>query len=293
MQWFEALQVFVKVGERKSFVQAARQLGLSTSRVTKLIQWLEQRLELILIVRTTRRVTLTEDGEYLLQRASLLLKEWDDLQNSLIDKNLRPQGTLQIVAPANLLNTVPVTNCMNTFLQKYQTIKINTQLISSPVNLSEQNIDILIGVDRYVLDVNHVIAKPIIKFKSVLCAAPEYLKKHPTINQPTDLRQHNCLLFRDESMWTFSNGKQYVEGNYASDTAIALFIAAIEGLGLIKAPDFMLKEWIDKKMLKPVLTDYETGLEYLNMYFQKRHYQSRKVTLFIEHATQFFKNMIK
>lgn len=283
MEWFQALEVFVKVAEFRSFVKAARQLRLTTSRVTKLVQTLERQLKLTLLVRTTRQVTLTEDGEYLFVRAASLLKEWDELRHSLLDQNQCPQGLIQIAAPADLLSSAPMTIWLSDFLKNNPAIKINTRLLIKPVNLAEENIDVLIGVDRFVLNEDHVVAKPILHFKSLVYASPHYLKQHPKLNHPTDLAYHNCLLFRDENRWTFSTGKQKVQGNYAADSAMPLFTAALDGLGLIKVPDFMVAEWVRKKRLLPLLSDYQTAQENLNVYYQKKSYQPRKIQLLVEH----------
>ena len=283
MHWFEALQAFVRVAEQKSFVRAANQLGLPTSKVTKLIQWLEHRLKVVLLVRTTRKVTLTEDGDYLYRRAELLLKEWDDLQNTLIDRRQHPQGKIQIAAPANLLNINPIMGWLIEFLTSHPYIQLNTRLITHPVSLSQENIDVLIGVDRYIADPENIIAKSIIRFKYGLYATPEYLQSHQKINTPADLKNHNCLLFKEEPYWAFSDGLQYVQGNYSADTGIGLFTAALAHVGLVKAPDFMAQEWVEKGQLKPILQKWYGESDNLNLYYQKLHYQPRKIKLFIEH----------
>lgn len=283
MHWFEALQAFVHVAEQKSFVRAADQLHLTTSKITKLIQWLEHRLKVVLLIRTTRKVNLTEEGEYLFQRASLLLKEWDDLQKTLVDKIQNPHGKINIAAPANLLNINPIMQWLIKFLNNYPSIQLSTRIITTPVNLAQQNIDILIGVDRYILDASNTISKRILSFKYGLYASPQYLKKHTKIKKPADLKNHNCLLFREESHWNFSDGQHLVQGNYSADTGMGLFVAALQHVGLIKAPDFMAKEWIDKKMLKPLLQEWSGKSDNLNIYYQKLHYQPRKIKLFIDH----------
>lgn len=283
MHWLEALQAFISVAEQKSFARAAKQLGLTPSKITKLIQSLEYRLKIILLVRTTRSVTLTDEGEYLFQRASLLLNEWTDLQKSLMDKMHTPEGKITIAAPANLLNINPIMAWLFEFLKNYPSIKLNTRLITNAVSLSQQNIDILIGVDRYIVDAENTIAKRILHFKYGLYASPHYLKTHQKIKTPADLQHHNCLLFREEPYWTFSDGQQYVQGNYSADTGIGLFSAALSHIGLVKAPDFMAKEWLDKNMLKPVLQKWYGKPDHLYIYYQKLRYQPRKIKLFIEH----------
>ena len=280
---FEALQAFIQVAEHKSFVRAAKRLNVTTSKITKLIQWLEHQLKMVLLVRTTRKVTLTEDGEYLYQRASQLLKEWDDLQNSLIDKMQNPQGKITIAAPANLLNVNPIQRWLIKFLNKYPSIQLNTKIITNPISLSQQNIDILIGVDKYIIDQDVTLSKPLLRFKSGLYASPEYLSSHQKITKPDDLKNHNCLLFKEEPYWTFSNGQQYVQGNYSTDTGLGLFNAALEHIGLIKTPDFMAKEWVDKKMLTPLLQKWYCKSEELYIYYQKLHYQPRKIKLLIDY----------
>ena len=211
-----------------------------------------------------------------------MLKEWDDLQKTLTDKIQSPHGKINIAAPANLLNINPIMQWIISFLNGYPSIQINTRIITGPISLSQQNIDILIGVDRYISDPDNTISKRIMRFKYGLYATPEYLQSHPQINTPADLKDHNCLLFREESYWTFSNGKQFVQGNFSADTGIG-----IQHLGLIKAPDFMAKEWVDKQMLKPILQEWYGKFDYLNIYYQKLHYQPRKIQLFIDHILRF------
>ena len=286
MNWFDALQVFVKVAEKKSFSGAAKTLHMPTSKVTKLIQWLEHQLKMVLFIRTTRQVSLTERGEELFQRAHELMEEWNLLYTSMTDNRCQPCGLLTVAALPDMLSNSPFKEWLADFLKHYPSICIQTLTIHKPFSLTHSDADVFIGREHYVLDTADVIAKKLLPFNFGYFASPQYLKKHPAITTPADLVHHNCLVYLDHHDWEFNNGMQIVKGNFIADSSNNLLAMAAEGLGVIRSPAYRAEPFIQDKQLQPILEEYTVKLRPVScdIFYKKMAYQPQKIKLFVEHV---------
>lgn len=282
MDWLNCLHAFVQVAELKGFSAAAQSLMTNSSDITKRIQWLEQQLETSLFVRTTRKVSLTDTGQYLLNRTKPFLNEWQDLKTHVLDFQAQPQGTLKICTPPQVSSAKIISQCLAAFSQAYPMLHLNIVTTSEPIHLIENGIDILIGVDHYILDPAATIGASLFNFKYQLYASPRYLKQAPPLTSLADLSKHRCLIYRDNREWEFGGKTIIANGNFCADSGNALISACELGNGIIRIPDFMAQELVEKKSLVNVLPDSFSKKQTLKIYYTRQAYQPRKIQIFLD-----------
>jgi hypothetical protein len=260
---------------------------MPTSKVTKLVQRLEFELKMILLVRTTRQVSLTEQGNYLFQQAQDLLEEWDCLYNKITEKQQAPSGILVIAGFPDVLTDKPFIDWLLKFSQQYPTITLRTLTQHQAFDFTHSEMDIFIGRDHQILDTSAIIAKKLLPFHFNVYAAPAYLKTHKKITTPVDLINHNCLIFSHHNKWEFADSTQKVRGNISADNSNMLLEMAAAGNGLVRTADFRTQVYRQQKKLVAILQKYEkpAPLSY-NLYYKKLLYQPQRIKLFIEHMLQ-------
>jgi len=281
------MAVFVRVVDEASFSSAARALKLTPSAISKLIVRLEDRLGARLLNRTTRRLSLTGEGRAYYERCRPILADIEDAERAVLDLNSAPKGLLKINA-STAFAQYHVEPLIPSFLEMYPDLKIQLTMSDSLVNLVEEEVDVVIRIAK--LPDSTLIARKLAPAKRMVAAAPSYIEKHGMPNTPDDLIHHNCLTLSFETglnQWEFKgeNGpKRYrVDGNFESNNATALHDAALSGLGLIRAANFIIGPDIQAGRLIPVLSDYETEGEsnIYAIYPQNRHL-SPKVRAFVD-----------
>jgi DNA-binding transcriptional LysR family regulator len=286
MNWFDCLDTFSRIAEKQSFIGAARDLKTTRSVISKRIQWLEAELGMSLLLRTTRKVSLTENGEILLSEVKPLLEEWDNVHSRLQDFQAEPRGTLSICLPPNVASTPCMLAAINTFAKSYPLVRIKSMTTHAPISLIDNHIDVLLAADKFVLEPDSTIGTTLYSYEYICVASPEYLKNSPKIKNPEDLRQHNCLVFSIYNEWLFDGNLIQVCGNFGSDSSDALVHSALQGYGLIYIPAFMIKGLLTEKKLVPVLEKHKTKTDILKAFQTQRAYKPRKITAFIEHIKE-------
>jgi DNA-binding transcriptional LysR family regulator len=281
MDWFNCLEAFDLVAKNQSFIRAARELAVPNSVVTKRIQWLEARLHSSLLIRTTRKVSLTEAGVNLHRMVHPLLCDWQDIHKQILDFNTEPQGEITVCLPPNLSNTAIFMEYFNHFLLKFPGIKLNITTTSEPVKLSDGDIDVLIATDKYVLDPGLTIGVRLFSFSYSCYVAPAFIEKYGLPESPADIKDYNCLIFNSDTQWEFENVKYAVSGKLRTDSGSTLISAGLNGAGLIYVPDFfVVRELEDGRLVK--LFGLGSGEEYLKIYYLKKNYLPRRVGLFVD-----------
>jgi len=281
------MAVFVRVVDDASFSSAARALKLTPSAISKLIVRLEDRLGARLLNRTTRRLSLTGEGRAYYERCRPILADIEDAERAVLDLNSAPKGLLKINA-STAFAQYHVEPLIPGFLGQYPDLKIQLTMSDSLVNLVEEEVDVVIRIAK--LPDSTLIARKLAPAKRLVAAAPSYIAKHGMPKSPDELSQHNCLTLSFETglnQWEFEGGdgpKRYrVKGNFESNNATALHDAALSGLGLIRAANFIIGPDIQAGRLIPVLSEFETQGEsnIYAIYPQNRHL-SPKVRAFVD-----------
>lgn len=254
------MQVFVRVAALGSFSAAARALGLSQTMVTKHIAALEERLGVTLLHRTTRRLRLTEAGERYLQSSERILAEIEEAETLAVADRVEPRGMLRLNVPLafGMREIAPI---LPRFVARHPKLTVDLGLADRVVDLIEEHWDLAIRIGR--MGDSALVARKLAPLRLMVCAAPAYLNEHGTPKTVDDLRHHSCLGYTlsatvSADRWLFGkDGKIAVpiSGRMRADNGDALRLAALEGLGLIYQPTFLLADDLRAGRLRAVQLD--------------------------------------
>jgi len=281
------MAVFVRVAEAGGFSAAARALGLTPSAVSKLIGRLEDRLGARLLNRTTRRVGLTEEGHAFLQRATPILEAIADAERAVTELHGEPRGLLKVNA-STAFGQNHIEPLIPGFLARYPEIKVQLTVTETFVNLVEEEVDVAIRVGH--LADSSLIARRLGQARRMIVGTPAYLKKHGVPKTPDDLKHHNCLrLITGTSFnrWEFEGpaGPRAIDagGNFETNNATTLHRAALAGLGLIRAANFVVGADVKAGRLVQLLADYESPTATpVNAVYPHNRHLSPKVRAFVD-----------
>jgi DNA-binding transcriptional LysR family regulator len=287
MDKLSTIRTFVRVTQVGSLAGAGEELGLSRSAVTKQIMWLEDQLGVRLLNRTTRSLSLTEAGVIYRDRCVQILEELQDAETELAEGSTAVRGTLRIHAPPSF-GMFHIAPQLARFLQQHVGLKASLSLSDRYTDLAEEGIDVAIRLGN--LPDSSLVAHHIGTTGLVISGSPRYLQSAGTPRHPTDLTKHNCLIWRhgplERQAWTFEVGGADIEiavsGTLESNVADVLRMAAIEGLGLVLLPIYMVHDDLAEGRLQRVLTDYPApDMPIHAVYLNRRHLPS-KVRLFVD-----------
>ena len=252
----EDWRVFVEVASHRSFARAAERLRRSPQAITRAVAALEQRLGVRLLHRTTRAVSLTDDGERLLERARRVIGELDALE--AVDMSAELRGTLAITAPVAFghLHVLPV---VQRFLDAHPAAHVRVQLLDRIVALAEEGIDVAVRIGALpdsalrVRQVGHV--------RSVLVASPAYLEAHGTPRTLDALAKHATIAFTGTTpipdRWSFGTRVVAVAPRLAVNTAQAAIDAALAGGGIARVLSYQVSAHVAAGALRVVLPSTE------------------------------------
>jgi DNA-binding transcriptional LysR family regulator len=255
------MTVFVRAVERGSFAAAADDLALSPSAVSKLITRLESRLGARLLIRTTRRLALTADGELFFERSRKILDAIEAAEAEVTSARRGAQGHLRVhVFPTFAVDHLSV--ALPAFLARYPRITFEFVVTNREVNLIDDNIDIALQVGQ--LGKSSFVARKIADLSQIACASPAYLARHGRPIHPSDLEQHSCLTLSHlpgSRTWTFASGGETVRvevsGPVAADSAHMLLKLAISGAGVVRFGDIIVANAVRDGLLVPLLEDWQ------------------------------------
>jgi DNA-binding transcriptional LysR family regulator len=195
------MRAFLMVARSHSFSDAARRLELAPSVVTKRVNQLEWRLGAPLLQRTTRSVSLTDLGERHLARMERLLRDYDDLVAGVLDRPEALEGSLRVSAPA-AMTTLVLPKLLASFQRKHPAVTLDIVVIDRSVNPVEEGFDVAIVVVPATYE--GVAEEVLCPYPRVLCASPDYVRRHGRPSEPSDLAQHACIGFQPVGpSWTF------------------------------------------------------------------------------------------
>lgn len=283
---FTALRVFSEVARAGSFSRAARVLRLSKSAVSKYVAGLEDMLGVKLLRRTTRHVSLTEDGTNYLGRVRHILEEFDDANRSLSGAGAPPRGTLRVNS-ALAFGVRHIAPAIPHFLRRYPEIRIDLELADRFVDLVEEGFDLAIRIGA--LNDSSLVVRRLARARILLVAAPAYLEAQGVPRSPAGLADHACLLYRGRhgfSEWRLDDGSAMrafrVSGPMVSNNGEALAAAACGGLGIARLPAFMIENEIKDGRLVEILPECRPESEPVHAVFPSSQHLSQKVRLFTD-----------
>lgn len=292
MKDLNSLKTFVRVAQNLSFKEAAANLGLTPSAVSKTITRLESELGVVLLQRTTRSVGLTDDGQLFFKNCKQILGEIDQAENLLSRAASGPHGRLKIHMTEGLGRRV-VMPLMNHFFQSHPMITMITEMSDRVVDMANEGFDIDIRIGD-VAD-SRVVARKLGQVKFILCASPQYLKNFGTPRHPADLEKHNCLAYSHIHTgrlreWRFMDGgkeiTQTVSGSLQANNSEALLVAAISGLGIVNVSQFIAHEAIAAGSVVPILQNFSAPGPDVHMVYLKSSNVPQKVRAFVDFLMQ-------
>lgn len=287
------MAVFVAVVEGGGFSAASRELKMTPSAVSKLVGRLEDRLGARLLNRTTRSISLTEEGRTYYERAATILEDIEAAELAVRELHAEPRGVLKVNS-ATTFGRYALIPYIHEFLERFPDLQVQVTLSDSMVDLVAEGWDM--GLRIGTLTDSTLIARRLVPVRRVVAGAPTYLDRRGTPRSPDDLAGHNCLRVSFETAlnrWEFkgAGGPRLldVKGSLEVNDASLLYEAALSGVGLIRATEFLIWEALRDGRLVTVLQDYEPeeNRSVFAVYPPGRH-QSPKVRAFIDWLVERF-----
>jgi DNA-binding transcriptional LysR family regulator len=259
---FEALAIFAKVVELRSFAAAAGELSLSKATVSKAVTRLEQRLGARLFNRTSRRLALTDAGQKLSERAARLLADGEALENEALAQSVAPRGLVRLAVPMTF-GIMAVAPILPEFLKQYPDVAIDLHLSDAMVDLIGEGFDA--GLRIASLPDSSLIARRLCAMPRYTLASPAYLDRHGRPTHPMHLAQHKCLGYAYLStpdVWHYTNaaGEQASvrpAGPLRVNNGEALMPAVLAGLGIADLPEFIAGDAIASGKAEVILKDWK------------------------------------
>jgi DNA-binding transcriptional LysR family regulator len=260
MNRFEELEAFVGVVDYRGFGNAGEKLGIAKSMISRRVSELERRLGVQLLQRTTRRQTLTEAGREFYQRAQQLLCDLQDAEQSVSHGRTSVSGRIRLTLPLGF-GVSQLAQPIGDFLARYPEIRIDVDLNDRRVDLIEENIDLAIRVGK--LEDSALIARKLATVHFAVCASPEYLRLHGTPRHPSELVDHEVLVYSNISVgrqWSYQRGGKQVSPrmNYRLAANNGEFLAAVASCGhaIVNGPVALLQTYFDSGALVRILQDF-------------------------------------
>ncbi|RZT42121.1 LysR family transcriptional regulator [Cupriavidus agavae] len=291
------LGFFAALATAGSLSAAARDLGVTTAAVSKRLGQMETRIGMPLVTRTTRRMSLTPEGEVLLEHARRILGELDDLEQLLTSAKGRPSGLLRVNATLGFgrMHVAPV---ISEYSRMYPEVDVQLQLSADPPPLTEDAFDVCVRFGEP--PDARIVARKLAPNRRLLVASPRYLREQGIPQTPVDLQRHNCIGIRQGSdaygVWRLTPLKGakartesiHVRGNLTTNDGEIAVSWALEGHGIVLRAEWDVDRYLRSGRLVQVLPQYVTPEANIYAVYQQRHQLSSRIRLFVEYLGEKF-----
>jgi DNA-binding transcriptional LysR family regulator len=285
------LGFIVALASAGSLSGAARELGITTSAVSKRLSLIEARVGVPLVNRTTRRMSMTPEGEVLLEHARRILGEIADLDQLLTSSKGVPKGQLRVNATLGF-GRLHIAPAISQYVLRYPEVDVQLQLSVDPPALTDDQFDVCI---RFGAPADtRVIARRLASNRRMLCASPKYLAQHGEPRSPAELRKHNCISIRqgDEAygLWRLFSGRATerdaeavkVRGNLTTNDGEIAVNWALDGHGILMRAGWDIERYLESGRLVEVLPGYKTPDADIYAVYAPRHQLSARIRTFVE-----------
>lgn len=287
LAFFSAL---VKSG---SLSATAREFDVTPSAVSKWLAQLEQRLGVRLINRTTRRISLTSEGEVYLAEGRRILGEISDLEQTVASTRAAPKGLLKVNATLGFGRSY-IGPAISQFVRQYPDLEVQLLLTDRPMSLAEESIDVNIRFGEP--PDSRVVARKIASNRRRVFAAPSYLNARGRPQVPNDLAGHNCLILRQDDtaygIWRFTKGRQTqtvkVRGGISSNDGEVVLNWALDGHGIMIRAEWDAARFLRSGRLEVVLDEFELPPADIYAVFTHKQNLAAKVRVFVDFLIQYF-----
>ena len=289
MDTLDALRVFIQVAEAQSFSEAARRGGVSKALASKYVGWLEERLGARLLNRTTRRVSLTEAGAACLLSSRRLLEDYAALVEETAESQRSARGLLRITGPKVFGEDV-LAGVVADFMRAHPRIQVDLALEERTVDLIGEGYDLAIRIGR--LTDSSLVARRLVDFPYLICAAQDYLERRGTPQEPAELAQHDCIVnsaISPTGQWEFLIGGRLTQvsvptrARATTARAVATLVRAGIGVGLCLKSTVV--DDLESGALVPLLAPFQAYDRSVYAVYPHRAHLPAKVRLFLDHLT--------
>ncbi|MDZ7280286.1 LysR family transcriptional regulator [Pantoea eucrina] len=296
MDRIQAMQVFTRVAEAGSFVRAAETLSMPSSTVTSMIKNLEKYLQVRLLNRTTRRVSLTPEGLQYLAQCREILSLIEHSESSLTASASRPQGRLRVDMPAGIAHFIVMPN-LKAFYRLYPDIYLMIGVSDRQVDLVQEGVDCVIRAGE--LRDSTLVARPLGQFRWVTCASPDYLREYGVPETPEALSHHRAIHYfsgsgRRINELRFTRGSEAfsvpVEGDAAVNETGLYIKMSLAGLGLAQLAENVISAELQQGNLIEVLADWQPPSMPVTMLYPHQRFLSPAVRAFADWVAGLFNN---
>jgi DNA-binding transcriptional LysR family regulator len=289
MDKFDAMRRFMRVAELGSFTKAADSLGLPKASVSSAVNDLENQLGTRLLQRSTRQVTLTQDGQQYLERCRQLLAELDELESQFQQDSQSIRGTVRIDMPTMFASSTVIPN-LPTFFARYPNIHLELGSADRRVDVIKEGFDCVIRVGT--LKDSALIARPLVTMTVENCASPAYLARYGVPTKLEDLSHHRLIHYAP-TLGSKPEGFEYVDsqggvhsiemaGAVVVNNTVSYLDACVAGLGIAQIPSVGVKPFLADGSLVSVLPDYVSEPMPVHMVYSSKRNPARRVRVFMD-----------
>jgi DNA-binding transcriptional LysR family regulator len=294
MDLFFSIKIFQKVVDLNSFSQAAERLNMSTAMTSKYIKSLEEHLGVRLLNRTSRKISLTNEGRIYYERCSEILNDLEDVESALKCTSVIPSGLLRITVPS-WFGFKKFTEGISKYSEKYPNVTIELFLNDRIYDLVEENIDVAL---RVVSDPNsNLIAKRICEVKFFIVASKEYLDKYGRLENINEIKKHKFITLnhvKQKNLLTYKEKNQIkaidLKSSLITDNTSFSLESAISGMGLAFIPEYLITQELLDTKLEIVLPETILSEHYLFAVYSSKRFLSPKVRTFIDFMSDWLKD---
>jgi LysR family transcriptional activator of dmlA len=287
------LAFFVMLVKQGSLAAVARELGVTPPVVSTNLAKLELRLGVRLLNRTTRRMSVTHEGEVYYAEAVRILAEVEELESSVAESRAVPKGLLRVNATIGFGRQY-IGPAISGFVRKFPEVEVQLQVTDRPLNLSDEAFDV--GIRIGMLPDARFHARKIASNFRVLCASPVYLHNNPAPATPRDLQRHHCIVLRENDAaygtWHLQQGKKEetvkVRGGLSTNHGEVALGWALDGHGILMRSEWDIAPYLRSGRLCPVLPDWQLAPADIFAVYPERLNMSAKVTAFVDFMRERF-----
>ncbi len=286
MDRFEAMRTLVAAVEGGSLSAASRSLGVPLPTISRRLSDLETHLGARLMVRTSRKLVLTEAGEAFTAVARRLLEDLGEAERAAGGEYREPRGELLVAAPI-MFGKLHVAPVVHAFLAAYPPVSVRLILSDQVVDLAENHVDVAVRIGR--LPDSQLIARQVGHVRWICCASPDYLARRGEPEHPDGLTDHDCIAFeglQGHRRWSFGSGAAEravpIRPRFSVNTADAVVEAAAAGLGIARLMSYQVAAAIADGRLTPVLARWDASPSPVNLVHQPQPVQPLKRRAFLD-----------
>jgi len=287
MGQIEDLRAFVQIVDQGSIGKAAEQSGVAKSALSRRLHLLEERMQTVLITRSTRKWALTESGREYYDRGRNILTAFDEFEAHIRHENVELRGEIKLSIPL-YFGKVNLSSHLLEFSKRHPAVQLNVEFNDRMVDVIDEHFDLVVRISE--LQDSSLIARRLCSTCHIYCASPEYIADNEPINEPNDFRNHRIIQFGSSKRpkWNFvsKGGKRIsvpLTASMNSHDGAFLLEAAEQGLGIVRVTDFLANSSLKSGRLIRLLKQYELKPRGVFIVYPSARYLPRRVRVLMEY----------